>query len=183
MRPSSRRVSPFCGFFRRGRNETTPKIMLKLRTILSIGLCSFPGLALIDVEAAPKRLLVVTITTGFRHGPAIDEAEKVLPDLATKSGGDFTFEFLSQPGQRPSAGRAPERKPNMTDEQYKARIAKPYSVFSEHANLVRVAMKPAAAKAATPSTTKAATASTAKTSTQATTAATAAPTAAAKQSN
>jgi type 1 glutamine amidotransferase len=96
--------------------------MLKLRTILSIGLCALPGLGIISLEAAPKKLLVVTITTGFRHGPAIDEAEKVLPELAAKSGGDFAFEFLSQPGPRPNAGKAPERKPNMTDEQFKAAL-------------------------------------------------------------
>jgi hypothetical protein len=65
--------------------------MLKLRTILSLSLCALPGLGVSQLEAAPKKLLVVTITTGFRHGPAIDEAEKVLPDLASKSGGDFAF--------------------------------------------------------------------------------------------
>lgn len=73
--------------------------------------------------------------------------------------------------------------PGESDEQYKARIAKPYSVFSEHANLVRVALNPAAAKAATPATTKAGAATTAKTSAQATTAAAAGSTAATKQSN
>ncbi len=99
--------------------ESTPT-MIQLRTILTLGLCALPGLSLTTAEAAPKKLLVVTITTGFRHGPAIDEAEKVLPELAAKSGGDFAFEFMSQPGPRPNAGRAPERKPNMTDEQFKA---------------------------------------------------------------
>lgn len=59
--------------------------------------------------AKPKKLLVVTITEGFRHGPAIDAAEKVLPELAAKSGGEFVFEFLREPGPRPNARAAPKR--------------------------------------------------------------------------
>jgi type 1 glutamine amidotransferase len=94
--------------------------MIRTRPLLALGLCALSGFSLTDASAAPKKLLVVTITTGFRHGPAIDEAEKVLPELASKSGGDFTFEFLSQPGPKPGAGKAPERKPNMTDEEFKA---------------------------------------------------------------
>lgn len=81
--------------------------------------------------ASPKKLLVVTVTTGFRHGPAIDAAEKVLPELAAKSGSEFQFEFLSEPGPRPSAGKPPERNAKLTDEEwmtvqeaYKAAAAK-----------------------------------------------------------
>jgi hypothetical protein len=61
--------------------------------------------------AAPKKLLVVTITTGFRHGPAIDAAEKVLPELAAKSGGEFAFDFISQPGPRPNGDKAKSEGP------------------------------------------------------------------------
>jgi hypothetical protein len=74
----------------------------------------------LPASAAPKKLLVVTITTGFRHGPAIDEAEKVLPQLADKSAGEFSFDFLSQPGPRPGVGKAPERGPKMTDAEWAA---------------------------------------------------------------
>ena len=42
-------------------------------------------------EAAPKNLLVVTVTKGFRHS-SIPTAEKVLADLAQKSGA-FTLDF------------------------------------------------------------------------------------------
>ena len=73
--------------------------------------------------------------------------------------------------------------PGETDDQYKARVAKPYSVFSEHASLVRVALNPATAKAATPAPAKAAAPAAAKASAPATTAAAATPTAPTKQSN
>lgn len=66
----------------------------------------------------PKKLLVVTITTGFRHAPAIEAAERVLPELAANSHGELEFEFLKEPGPRPNAGPVPNRKPNMTDEQW-----------------------------------------------------------------
>ena len=78
------------------------------------------GVMVLPASAAPKKLLVVTITTGFRHGPAIDEAEKVLPQLADKSAGEFSFDFLSQPGPRPGVGKAPERGPKMTDAEWAA---------------------------------------------------------------
>jgi type 1 glutamine amidotransferase len=81
----------------------------------SIGTLLFPAQSL---EAAPKKLLVVTITTGFRHGPAIQEAEKVLPTLAEKSAGEFSLEFLSEPGPKPGVGKAPERGKTMTDAEW-----------------------------------------------------------------
>src|SRR3989442_13136869 len=42
--------------------------------------------------AAPKKLLVVTVTKGFRHS-SIPTAEKVLGDLAQKSGA-FTVDYV-----------------------------------------------------------------------------------------
>ena len=77
-----------------------------------------------DLQAAPKKLLVVTTTAGFRHGPAIEAAQKVLPELAAASGGAFTFEFLKDLGSRPSPGRPPERGPKMTDAQWEEAEAK-----------------------------------------------------------
>jgi type 1 glutamine amidotransferase len=94
----------------------------KLNSHLSVFSTGFAALILFTVApthaAAPKKLLVVTIATGFRHGPAIDAAEKVLPELAEKSVGEFAFEFLSEPGSRPNAGRAPERDKKMTDAEW-----------------------------------------------------------------
>src|ERR1700720_3234443 len=43
-------------------------------------------------QAAPKKVLVVTVTKGFRHS-SIPTAEKVLGDLAKKSG-KFTVDYV-----------------------------------------------------------------------------------------
>lgn len=58
---------------------------------------------------APKKLLVVTVTTGFRHS-SIETAEKVLAELG-KSSGTFTVDYVQQPpGQPKNPGRAPEKR-------------------------------------------------------------------------
>ncbi len=79
-----------------------------------------------------KRLMVVTITEGFRHGPAIEAAEKVLPQLAAQSHGELEFEFVSEPGPRPNAGPVPKRPANMTDEQF-AEKQRAYQVLAAKA--------------------------------------------------
>ena len=61
---------------------------LLLAFILGLYLLEFPTPA----EAAPKKLLVVTVTKGFRHS-SIPTAEKVLAELAQKSG-DFTVDYV-----------------------------------------------------------------------------------------
>ncbi len=93
---------------------------MKTPSLFVLGVAMLASSGFFAYGASPKKLLVVTVTTGFRHGPAIDAAEQVLPALAAKSGGEFTFEFLSQPGPRPSLGKPPERTPNVTDEQFAA---------------------------------------------------------------
>ena len=55
----------------------------------------------VSLHAAPKRLLVVTTTTGFRHS-SIPTAEKVLLQLA-QSSGEFTVDFIHQPPGKPAA--------------------------------------------------------------------------------
>jgi type 1 glutamine amidotransferase len=76
---------------------------------------------------APKRLLVVTVTLGFRHS-SIPTAEKVLGQLAAKSGA-FTVDFVHQPeGQPPSTGHKPAPPPATASPQeqaaYTAALAK-----------------------------------------------------------
>ncbi len=69
-----------------------------------------------------KKLLVVTVTTGFRHS-SIETAEQVLADIAAKSGA-FTVDFVKQPPGMPiNPGKAPERKPKETDEAFAKRSA------------------------------------------------------------
>jgi len=52
------------------------------------------------LHAAPKKLLVVETTTGFRHS-SIPTIEKVLTQLA-QSSGEFTLDFVRQPDGRPA---------------------------------------------------------------------------------
>lgn len=67
----------------------------------------------------PKKLLVVTVTTGFRHS-SIETAEKVLKELGEKSGA-WTVDFVHQPeGQPKNPGKPPEKK-NDSDEAFKAK--------------------------------------------------------------
>ncbi|MEK0444778.1 MAG: hypothetical protein RLZZ399_99 [Verrucomicrobiota bacterium] len=104
---------------RREQRVLFPELFMKMRSLFLVGAGFFAACSFVDLHAAaPKKVLVVTVTTGFRHGPAIDAAEKVLPELAAQSGGEVSFEFLSQPGPRPSVGKPPERGANLTDEQW-----------------------------------------------------------------
>lgn len=96
---------------------------MKIASLFTAAVCSFLAFASL-AGAAPKKLLVVTITAGFRHGPAIEAAEKILPTLAANSGGEFEFEFLSEPGPKPNAGPKPVRTKLMSDEQWTAEDAK-----------------------------------------------------------
>jgi type 1 glutamine amidotransferase len=68
--------------------------------------------------AEPKKLLVVTVTTGFRHS-SIETAEKVLAELGTKSGA-FTVDYVHQPeGQPKNPGKPPVRNDKETEEVFK----------------------------------------------------------------
>lgn len=62
------------------------------------------------LQAAPKKLLVVTTTAGFRHS-SIPTAEKVLAQLAQQSG-EFTVDYIHQPPGKPA-----NLKKDATDEQ------------------------------------------------------------------
>lgn len=68
------------------------------------------GLLAASLYAEPKKLLVVTTTTGFRHS-SIPTAEKILEQLG-KNSGEFTVDFVRQPPGKPAA-----LKKDATDEQ------------------------------------------------------------------
>jgi type 1 glutamine amidotransferase len=72
--------------------------------------CLVTALSVISLHAAPKKLLVVSTTTGFRHG-SIPTMEKVLSQLGTSSG-EFTVDFVQQPPGQPAS-----LKKDATDEQ------------------------------------------------------------------
>src|SRR6185437_1549761 len=59
--------------------------MKKLLTLLAVGLVAT------TLQAAPKKLLVVTTTTGFRHS-SIPTLEKMLEQLG-KNSGEFTVDL------------------------------------------------------------------------------------------
>jgi type 1 glutamine amidotransferase len=77
------------------------------------------ALAVTSLQAAPKKLLVVTTTTGFRHS-SIPTAEKVLAQLA-QSSGEFTVDFVQQPpGAHAGNGFPAKLKDDATPEEKKA---------------------------------------------------------------
>ena len=77
-----------------------------MKTLLSLLAATVVATSL---HAAPKRLLVVTTTTGFRHS-SIPTAEKILQQLADSSG-EFTVDFVHQPPGKPTL------PPGATDDQ------------------------------------------------------------------
>ena len=68
-----------------------------MKKLFTLALVALTAAAL---QAAPKKLLVVTTTTGYRHS-SIPTAEKVLAQLAKESG-EFTVDFVRQPPGKPA---------------------------------------------------------------------------------
>jgi type 1 glutamine amidotransferase len=67
-------------------------------------------------QGEPARLLVVTVTKGFRHS-SIETAEPVLEKLGRETG-LFHVDFLRMPPNRPPQPRRPRRGKNVTDEKW-----------------------------------------------------------------
>lgn len=84
--------------------------MKKLFTIALLGLVA------LQLQAEPKKLLVVSTTTGFRHS-SIPVGEKILAQLG-KDSGEFTVDFVQQPPNQPQ-----NLKPGATDDQKAAHKA------------------------------------------------------------
>ncbi len=83
-----------------------------MKSLLPLSIAVLMALPIRAADAparAPKRLLVVTVTLGFRHS-SIPTAEKVLRQLAAKSGA-FTVDFVEQPAGQPNLGRKPSPPP------------------------------------------------------------------------
>ena len=64
---------------------------LRGRTRLEPGPVLLVVALVLPAFAAPKKILVVTVTTGFRHS-SIPTAEKILAQLAAESGGTFSVD-------------------------------------------------------------------------------------------
>jgi type 1 glutamine amidotransferase len=67
-----------------------------MKILVALLIAALPALS---INAAPKKLLAVTTTTGFRHS-SIPTLEKVLSQLGTSSG-EFTVDFVHQPPGQP----------------------------------------------------------------------------------
>jgi len=93
---------------------------MKLTTLLLRSVLLLSLTASMQAADAPKKLLVVTVTTGFRHS-SIETAEKVLAELGQKSGA-WTVDFVHQPeGQPKNPGKPPVKQPKDTDDTFKAK--------------------------------------------------------------
>jgi hypothetical protein len=93
--------------------ESHPHETLPMKPLLSRLTFVFLSLALLPLTtassfaaAAPRKVLVVTVTTGFRHS-SIPTAEKILSELA-KDSGKFTVDFVQQPPGMPKAPSRPK---------------------------------------------------------------------------
>lgn len=80
---------------------------LRLIVLVLLGL----ALASLVADAAPKKLLVVTVTTGFRHD-SIAAGEQALARLADESRGEFTVDFVHQPAGAPEFFFPPQPGPD-----------------------------------------------------------------------
>ena len=88
---------------------------------LLAGLCLIftAGCTCCKQASAPKRVLVVGTTTGFRHS-SIPTAEKVLGELAQQSGA-FTVDYVHQPEGKPNGPQKPKAlKADATDDEKQA---------------------------------------------------------------
>jgi type 1 glutamine amidotransferase len=74
--------------------------------------------------AQPKKILVVSTTTGFRHS-SIPTAEKVLGELA-KETGVFAIEYVKQPDNEP---KPPKKLDPNADDAAKAKFAEDNAAF------------------------------------------------------
>src|SRR5262245_54306075 len=104
---------------------------MKKSLLLSLFACC----AVLTAEAAEKkRVIVCTVTTGFRHG-SIPYAEKTLEKLAAESGAYEIVDFARQPSvkapQKPSAPSKPKDLPADADEKAKAKYEADVKKFAE----------------------------------------------------
>jgi type 1 glutamine amidotransferase len=103
------------------------KKILALFSIASLAAILF-GCKSFEASHTPKKLLVVTTTTGFRHS-SIPTAEKILSQLA-QSSGEFTVDFVEQPPGHPF-GFTPPLKADASDADKAAEAAWQESLKTE----------------------------------------------------
>ena len=97
-----------------------------------------------DLRAAdPKRVIVCTVTTGFRHS-SIADAEKTIQQLATESGAFTVVDFVQQPTahiiNKPSAPKKPDDLKPDADEKARAKYEGDMKRFSDESKKYEEAM-------------------------------------------
>src|SRR4030095_12234197 len=107
-----------------------PTLAMKKLLLLSLLACS-----VVAAEAADKkRVIVCTVTTGFRHS-SIPYAEKTLEKLAAESGAYEIVDCARQPDakapQKPSAPKKPSDLPANADDKAKAKYEADLKKFAE----------------------------------------------------
>jgi type 1 glutamine amidotransferase len=129
---------------------------MRIRSTLAAVMVWAAGLAGVTARATaadkPARLLVVTVTTGFRHG-SIATAEPVLEELG-RSSGLFHVDFLRMPPPPPPAPAPIRKRPEgMSDDDWK-RVEEAYAAevekFRVANDAARVSIKDLFAKAFAP---------------------------------
>jgi type 1 glutamine amidotransferase len=71
---------------------TTQKVSLTRKLSLVLSLLALMAAMAVPAQAAPKKVLVVTVTEGFVHS-SIPTAERILGELGQKSRGEFTVDY------------------------------------------------------------------------------------------
>jgi type 1 glutamine amidotransferase len=98
----------------------TISILHKLTLALIAG-----GLVFSAAAAAPKKVLVVSVTTGFRHS-SIGVAEKTIARLGEESGGFTVVDYARQPDikvpQKPNAPQKPKEPAADADDRAKTKF-------------------------------------------------------------
>src|SRR3954449_13357947 len=85
-------------------------------------LCTFIALSVALAAAEPKKVIVCTVTTGFRHS-SIPYAEKTLQKLADESKAFTIVDWGQQPKDVPKAPSKPNDLKADADEKAKTKYA------------------------------------------------------------
>lgn len=110
------------------------KLSLPLVRLFAFSLALLPVTPAVAADA-PKKVLVVSVTTGFRHA-SIPVSEKILEQIA-KDSGEFTVDFVRQPDGQPKGPARPRPGPKGADDPaHQAALKK----FAEEEKAHRVAL-------------------------------------------
>jgi len=91
----------------------TIRLMWIAAVTLCVALVTGPAVAQAADTGKPARLLVVTVTTGFRHA-SINTAEPVLEQLGRERG-LYHLDYLRMPEGRPAQPKSPKRAEGVSD--------------------------------------------------------------------